>query len=107
MRRVFSITASLVLAGALLAAGDSRLPNVADSLKMAIIGDNGTGSREQMDVAAQMVTLREQFPYDLVLMVGDNFYGAQRAADLERKFARPYGPLLAAGVTFQAALGNH
>ena len=107
MRRACSLLASLVLAGVLLAAGDSRLPNVADSLKMAVIGDNGTGSREQMDVAAQMVALREQFPYDLVLMVGDNFYGAQRAVDLERKFARPYGPLLAAGVTFQAALGNH
>jgi hypothetical protein len=107
MRRVLAITASLIVAGVLLAAGDSRLPNVADSLKIAVIGDNGTGSREQMDLAAQMVSLREQFPYDLVLMVGDNFYGGQAPADLERKFARPYGPLLAAGVTFQAALGNH
>ena len=40
-------------------------------------------------------------------MLGDNFYGPQGAADLENKFARPYRPLLDAGVTFRAALGNH
>jgi 3',5'-cyclic AMP phosphodiesterase CpdA len=83
------------------------LPNLPGSLKMAVIGDNGNGSREQAEVAEQMADLHEQFRYDLVLMVGDNFYGSQRPADLEQKFARPYGPLLDAGVIFQAALGNH
>jgi 3',5'-cyclic AMP phosphodiesterase CpdA len=83
------------------------LPNVAGSLKMVVIGDNGDGSREQDQVAVQMASLHGQFRYDLVLMVGDNFYGSQRPSDLEHKFARPYRPLLEAGVIFQAALGNH
>jgi predicted MPP superfamily phosphohydrolase len=96
------------LAGSLLAAPSAPdLPNVADSLKLAVIGDNGTGSREQAELAEQMVRLREQFRYDLVLMVGDNFYGGQGPSDLEQKFARPYRPLLDAGVIFQASLGNH
>jgi hypothetical protein len=108
MRRLLSTIVALLAAAAGLAAlADSRLPNVPSSLKMVVIGDNGTGGRPQLEVAAQMVSLRGQFAYDLVLMVGDNFYGAQQAADLDQKFARPYGPLLAAGVTFQAALGNH
>ena len=34
-------------------------------------------------------------------------YGSQRPADFVRKFEQPYAPLLAAGVKFQASLGNH
>jgi hypothetical protein len=108
MRRpAIALAFGLVTAGLLAAAPPLLLPNAGDSLKMAVIGDNGTGSRAQNELAAQMVLLRRQFAYDLVLMVGDNFYGPQRPADLEEKFARPYRALLDAGVTFRAALGNH
>jgi hypothetical protein len=93
------------LAGA-IGAG-SLLPNATESLKFVVIGDNGTGDRAQYEVAARMLDTRRRFPYDLVVMVGDNFYGSQRPSDLVRKFDRPYAPLLAAGVTFQAAIGNH
>ena len=54
-----------------------------------------------------MADARREFPYDLVLMLGDNFYGSQRPADLVKKFELPYKPLLDAGVRFQAAIGNH
>ena len=47
------------------------------------------------------------FPFDLVIMLGDNMYGGQRPADFVKKFEQPYEPLLAAGVKFQASLGNH
>ena len=83
------------------------LPNNAGTVKFAVIGDNGTGDAAQYQVADQMVKLRQQFPFDLVLMLGDNFYGAQRPSDLVMKFERPYKRLLDVGVTFQAALGNH
>ena len=83
------------------------LPNNAGTVKFAVIGDNGTGDAAQYRVAEQMVKARRQFPFDLVLMVGDNFYGAQRPSDLVVKFERPYKPLLDVGVTFHAALGNH
>ena len=89
------------------AAGDTTLPNRGDSVKFAVIGDGGTGSREQYAVAARMNEARASFPYDLVLMVGDNFYGGQGPAELIRKFDEPYRPLLSAGVVFQAAIGNH
>ena len=54
-----------------------------------------------------MATVHAKFPFDLVIMLGDNMYGRQRPADFVKKFEQPYAPLLAAGVTFQASLGNH
>lgn len=83
------------------------LPNKAGTLKFAVIGDNGTGDTAQYEVAAEMVRRRAAFPFDLVLMMGDNFYGSQRGPDLVSKFERPYRALLGAGVRFHAALGNH
>jgi hypothetical protein len=76
-------------------------------VKFAVIGDNGTGDQQQYELAEQMTAAHRQFPFDLVLMLGDNFYGSQQRADRVKKFELPYKPLLEAGVRFQAALGNH
>ena len=50
------------------------LPNDDRSIKFAIIGDSGRGSKEQHEVAAQMVAFRQRFDYKFVLMAGDNIY---------------------------------
>jgi Calcineurin-like phosphoesterase len=91
----------------LLAAPAISLPNRVDTVKFAVLGDNGSGDRGQQDVAAQMAAVRQVFPFQFVVMLGDNFYGSQGPADLVKKFDRPYKPLLDAGVTFHAAIGNH
>jgi hypothetical protein len=83
------------------------LPNRPNSLKFAAIGDNGTGDTPQYEVGAQMAKLHASFPFDLVIMLGDNMYGGQSPSDYVKKFERPYAPLLAAGVKFQASIGNH
>jgi 3',5'-cyclic AMP phosphodiesterase CpdA len=83
------------------------LPNQPNSLKFAAIGDNGTGESAQYDVADTMTRAHRTFPYDLVIMLGDNMYGSQRPSDFVQKFERPYAALLAANVKFQASLGNH
>ncbi len=83
------------------------LPNKPGSLKFAAIGDNGTGDTPQYDVARQMVAFHANFAYDLVIMLGDNMYGGQSPQDFVQKFEKPYAELLAAGVKFQASLGNH
>jgi predicted phosphodiesterase len=108
MRRLFVtlfLIATLVHPGA--RAKGPPLPNRPESLKFAVIGDNGTGDRPEYEVATQMVTMRAAFPFDMVIMLGDNMYGRQEPDDFIQKFARPYAPLLAAGVRFYAALGNH
>jgi hypothetical protein len=87
--------------------GELALPKKAGSVRFAVIGDSGRGDKAQYDIAAQMVAWREKFPFDLVLMLGDNIYDSHTAEDYAAKFERPYKPLLDAGVTFQAAIGNH
>jgi predicted MPP superfamily phosphohydrolase len=83
------------------------MPNKADSLKFAVLGDFGTGSKEQYDLAAVMKRVHDQYPFDLVTLVGDNLYGSERPQDFKKKFEDPYKPLLDAGVKFYASLGNH
>ena len=94
-------------ASAALLAQSSPLPNKSGSLKFAAIGDNGTGDRPQYEVAQQMTKVHATFPFDLVIMLGDNMYGSQTPADFVKKFEQPYAPLLMAGVKFQASIGNH
>jgi hypothetical protein len=95
------VTASLLLTIGLAATGCSRtvapaltqtasvraadprptlvsLPNERDSLKVAVLGDFGTGERSQYALAQQMARVRQEFPYELVLLVGDNIYGSAR-----------------------------
>ncbi len=84
-----------------------QLPNANDSLKFAVLGDFGTGGREQYQMAEQMSKIRAAFPYDFVITVGDNIYGGERPQDMKKKFEDPYKPLLDAGVKFYASLGNH
>jgi 3',5'-cyclic AMP phosphodiesterase CpdA len=84
-----------------------RLPNRPDSVKFAAIGDNGTGDRPQYDVADQMTKLQSTFPFNVVIMLGDNMYGSQKPADFVKKFEEPYKALLSRDVRFQASLGNH
>ena len=84
-----------------------KLPLKPNSVRFAVIGDSGTGDRPQIEVAQQMVTFRKDFPFDFVLMMGDNIYGSKTDADFKKKFETPYQTLRDAGVKFYACLGNH
>jgi hypothetical protein len=101
------VTAYEQAAPAAQTAAAVELPNRTGSLKFAVLGDFGTGSRQQYELAAQMAKLRARFPFELVLTVGDNIYGGERPQDMKKKFEDPYKPLLDAGVKFYASLGNH
>jgi 3',5'-cyclic AMP phosphodiesterase CpdA len=84
-----------------------QLPHKEGSLKFATFGDFGDASREQMETAAQIAKTHAAFPFELVITTGDNLLGAERPQDFRNKFETPYKPLLDAGVTFYASLGNH
>ncbi len=111
MRLPLVLTCGLVLAAVVVdaqqAALSIQLPNRPDTVKFAAIGDNGTGGRAQYEVGVRMAEAQERFPYDFVIMLGDNMYGRQRPEDFVTKFERPYKTLLDRGVKFYAALGNH
>lgn len=93
----------------LLAPEDYRLhlPLQEGSLRFAVIGDAGTGGSRQRQVAETMARFHDLFPFELVLMLGDNLYGGEEPEDYRTKFEEPYRELLEAGVRFYASLGNH
>ncbi|HVL67046.1 MAG TPA: metallophosphoesterase [Vicinamibacterales bacterium] len=88
-------------------AQDLVLPKKPGSVRFAVIGDSGRGHQPQREVAEQMVAWRERFPFDFVLMLGDNVYDHHTPEDYRQRFEIPYQALLDAGVTFHAAIGNH
>ena len=96
---------SIVMPG--MGADEFKFPLKSDSVRFAAIGDMGSGEQPQYEVAQQMLKTRQTFPFEFVIMLGDNLYGGSRPADFDKKFAVPYKPLLDAGVTFYASLGNH
>jgi predicted phosphodiesterase len=100
-------TATLFTMTVALGAQDVRLPMKPGSLKFAVLGDTGTGNSDQARVATQLTGFRSRFPFEFVLLLGDNMYGSERPADYVRKFEQPYKSLLDAGVKFYAVLGNH
>src|SRR5262245_60280468 len=82
--------ASLQRAGRGAAEQTVAMPNAADSLKFAVLGDFGTGGKPQYEMAAQMAKVHERFPFELVVTVGDNLYGGERPQDFKKKFEIPY-----------------
>src|SRR5262245_33273565 len=86
---------------------DLKLPNKKGTVKFGVIGDNGTGEREQYEIGEQLATWQTVFQFDFMIMLGDNIYGSQNPRDFVKKFEQPYKTLLDRNVKFYAALGNH
>jgi hypothetical protein len=85
----------------------STLPKDRDSVKFLVIGDTGTGGRQQYEVGARIAEAYKHFPFEFAIMLGDNLYGTEGPSAYVNKFEKPYKPLLDAGVKFYATLGNH
>jgi hypothetical protein len=83
------------------------LPMKEGSVRFVVIGDTGTGGKEQYQVADLMTQYRQVYPFEFVLMMGDNLYKGEKAEDYKKKFEIPYQRLLEQKVKFYATLGNH
>ena len=110
MRRNF-LLALLISATLFLPVSAQRLkltlPVKDGSVRFAVIGDTGSGTEKQRDVGAMMAQYRAVYPFEFVLMMGDNLYGGEAPKDFEKKFSGPYKALLNNNVKFYASLGNH
>jgi hypothetical protein len=84
-----------------------ELPKKAGSVRFAAIGDSGRGDLAQYEVSAQMQAFRKVFPFDFVVMLGDNVYDGGTPEDYRQKFELPYKPLLDDRMPFYATIGNH
>jgi len=108
MRKAKLLLTVIILLAALVSyAQNTKSPLKKDSVAFAVIGDNGTGGSAQYEIAQRLTAARLKFPFDFVLMMGDNLYGGDNPRDFEKKFEKPYKTLLDLGVKFYAALGNH
>jgi hypothetical protein len=74
----------LLLAPSSLPAQELRLPKKDKSVRFAVMGDTGTASTAQFDVGKQMLAFHEKFPFEFVVMVGDNIYGGSSNPDAFR-----------------------
>jgi len=83
------------------------LPVAKDSVRFLVIGDTGTGTEKQQQLANVMVRYKQAFPFEFVLMMGDNMYGGENPTDFRNKFENIYKVLLDEKVKFYASLGNH
>ena len=78
-----------------------------EPFSFAVVGDFGTGTADQYDVAERMCSWRENHGFDLVFTTGDNIYPDGDPDLFQKEFYDPYRCLMDDGVGFHAVLGNH
>jgi predicted phosphodiesterase len=106
MRRLSSIFVLLSLT-VLVSGQEVTLPLKANSTRFLVLGDTGTGGRQQFDIGKKTEEYRQNVKFEFGILLGDNLYGSERPQDYVRKFEQPYKSVLDAGVKFYASLGNH
>jgi hypothetical protein len=67
-----------------------HLPLAENSVRFAIIGDNGTAGREEYEIGDLLEQFRKRMHFDFALMLGDNHRVGKSPADYKKKFAEPY-----------------
>ena len=98
--------ASVALAATALAGASIASAQPTASTHFLVIGDWGTGSTQQADVATAMCASNAANPAKFVMTVGDNFYSPDGTAN-DGDYYQPMACLLAQGVKWRAAWGNH
>src|SRR5688500_2449189 len=83
------------------------LPVQEDSTRFAVIGDTGTGGIDQWRLAQQLIAVHSKFPFEFVLMTGDNMYGRSNDQDYIYMLDASLMTLLAASVQFYCSPTDH
>ncbi|HXN35451.1 MAG TPA: metallophosphoesterase [Opitutaceae bacterium] len=77
-------------------------------IRIVGMGDFGSGAQAQRDVAAAIVRMGKEEPFNFGVTFGDNFYETGMDSPDDRRWRdwweNLYGPL---GITFYPSLGNH
>ena len=83
------------LAAALLAALLLAAPAAAQEVRIAFVGDAGTGDSKQRAVSEQMAKATPSY----VFLLGDNIYAEGSRRDIQARFDDIYAPMLTKGVS--------
>ncbi len=80
---------------------------VAPRLRLAAVGDVGTGRESEYLVAASMDAVEGSDEYDAVILLGDNVYPDGDPTELDEKLFAPFAGVLDGPTRLLAVLGNH
>lgn len=80
---------------------------VKEKLRIAVVGDWGTGDKHAAGIASQMHNAHLQKPLDFVIAAGDNIYPNGSGRDFGRNFEQPFAQLIRDRINFYSVLGNH
>ncbi len=78
-----------------------------ERVRFAVIGDFGTGSATQYEVAEDLRKWITRNDADALVTTGDNIYPDGTSAHFEAAWHEPYGWVEAGGAEVVASLGNH
>jgi 3',5'-cyclic AMP phosphodiesterase CpdA len=106
-RRQALFSLATISAGALVKPSSIFCSPVESKVRFAVIGDFGTGDRNQMAIASQMFSAHQRKPFDFVIAAGDNIYPNGSGKYFGRGFEQPFANLVRDRVKFYAVLGNH
>lgn len=76
-------------------------------LRLAVVGDVGTGGQAEYRTAAVMDNLEQHAEFDALLLLGDNVYDNGDPSQLEATVFDPFDPVLDGDTDLIAVLGNH
>jgi tartrate-resistant acid phosphatase type 5 len=96
------VVAGVMATASLGAAAQPSSPDV----RFAVKGDWGYGGSDQAAVTRRMCAAHQRDPFAFVLTTGDNFYRPDGEATASN-WSRPEACLIAAGIPWRAAWGNH
>lgn len=77
------------------------------AVRIAVVGDTGTGGATELATAQQMVLEGQQDPYDALVLLGDLVYEDGDAALVDRAVSEPFAPIIDSGAELLPVLGNH
>jgi 3',5'-cyclic AMP phosphodiesterase CpdA len=84
-----------------------RSEDVGRSFQFVVIGDFGSGTAAEYQVAAAIRDWAGEHPLDAVVTTGDNVYEDGDPGRFDETWLRPYGWVGRRGLEVIAALGNH
>ena len=77
------------------------------AVRLAVIGDSGTGGDGQDAIAGELADQHRTMPFAGLVILGDLIYPDGEAAMVEDRILEPYEPLLGDAVELVPVLGNH
>lgn len=76
-------------------------------LRVAVVGDPGTGDADEYAVTGALAAQHKSHPYEALLLLGDLVYPDGDLDMLDETIVDPFAPLLDEDVTLLPVLGNH